>query len=389
MQVEQFDQKKLQCLFHPQHSLSLVSLSLKCPYNKRFICIGCLLESKDLENVVAFQDFVQDPITFLDINKEYQLFYQFDSYCKTIKLIEELKNIMTQQLQDTLKELEVLKMRITELKNNHQPQKEDLLKRLKFDKFCSQYDMVWNMDSYQGTKEYEQLEQQLQELVLNFKDCCHYKFLEIINDQGKFIEDFTQKFQQQVEKQFSQEQNLYIQIRTELVKLNITQNGIRFFVHKEISKDKLVKYDLIYEGSRDGLTLSRYWQKCDLQSQLLTIFTLKNGITFGGYSPCQIDKSISNYIVDSTNSSFLFSYNREEIYRQKNKERTIYCRHDCGPSFGTGMDFYSAKDFTQIGSLLGVTFDITGYNVTNKHTHLIGSKDADVADCKVYKVTFM
>ena len=51
-------------------------------------------------------------------------------------MIEELKTIMTKQLSDTLQELEILKCKITDLKHKHQPNKEDLLKRLKFDKFC-------------------------------------------------------------------------------------------------------------------------------------------------------------------------------------------------------------------------------------------------------------
>ena len=49
------------------------------------------------------------------------------------------------------------------------------------------------------------------------------------------------------------------------------------------------------------------WKMVNIgKNHLLTIITLKNGNIFGGYSPCQLNREIANYVADNTNSSFVF-----------------------------------------------------------------------------------
>ena len=73
----------------------------------------------------------------------------------------------------------------------------------------------------------------------------------------------------------------------------------------------------------------------------------------------------------------------------KNKDYAIYCGKDYGPVFGSGYDFNVFSDFKSLGSNLGCSYDITGYNVSNEKTHLIGDKDTELIECKVYKITFL
>ena len=47
----------------------------------------------------------------------------------------------------------------------------------------------------------------------------------------------------------------------------------------------------------------------------------------------------------------------------KNKDLAIYCGKGCGPRFGGGHDFYFNDDFKSVGSNLGYSYDITGYNI--------------------------
>lgn len=45
--------------------------------------------------------------------------------------------------------------------------------------------------------------------------------------------------------------------------------------------------------------------------------TSKNGNKFGGYSPCIINNGLNAYVQDPTMKSFLFQYNKKEIYKLK------------------------------------------------------------------------
>ena len=47
----------------------------------------------------------------------------------------------------------------------------------------------------------------------------------------------------------------------------------------------------------------------------------------------------------------------------KNKDYAIHCNNGNNIYFGGGHDFYVYNDFKTVGSNLGVSYDITGYNV--------------------------
>ena len=72
--------------------------------------------------------------------------------------------------------------------------------------------------------------------------------------------------------------------------------------------------------------------------------------------------------------SFIFNYDKKEIYNLKNKGYAIYCSADYGPTFGGGHDFIISNDFNGGYSKLGYSYDISKYNVTDKTTHLFGEK---------------
>lgn len=68
--------------------------------------------------------------------------------------------------------------------------------------------------------------------------------------------------------------------------------------------------------------------------------TSKNGFKFGGYSPCIINFEPASYVDDPTMKSFLFQYNKKEIYKQKNPKYAVYCKYEYGPTYGDGYDLY-------------------------------------------------
>ncbi|KAM3144846.1 hypothetical protein pb186bvf_003155 [Paramecium bursaria] len=96
-------------------------------------------------------------------------------------------------------------------------------------------------------------------------------------------------------------------------------DGIKAFSDYTISEGKDISYQLLYQGSRDGFNLKQYYSKCQNQSHLLTIITTKNGNKFGGYSPSQLMNKFGKE-ADPQLKSFLFQYNKQQIYKLKNSK---------------------------------------------------------------------
>ena len=86
--------------------------------------------------------------------------------------------------------------------------------------------------------------------------------------------------------------------------------------------------------------------------------------------------------------SFIFHYDKKEIYNLKNKGYAIYCSADYGPTFGGGHDFIISNDFNGGYSKLGYSYDTSKYTITDKTTHLFGDKKPQIKECKVYKIIF-
>lgn len=118
--------------------------------------------------------------------------------------------------------------------------------------------------------------------------------------------------------------------------------------------------------------------------------TSKNGYKFGGYSPCITNIDLASYVEDPTMKSFLFQYNKKEIYKIKYSKNAIYCKSEFGPTFGGGYDLYIGEDFSNKGYSkgLGHSYDISNYKIADKSTHLFGGTTPQLQECKVYKVLF-
>ena len=56
---------------------------------------------------------------------------------------------------------------------------------------------------------------------------------------------------------------------------------------EERSKRKIMKFQLVFFGSKDGLNANSFWAKVNGKSNLFFVFqSQKNNTIFGGYSPC-------------------------------------------------------------------------------------------------------
>ncbi|KAM3140487.1 hypothetical protein pb186bvf_007467 [Paramecium bursaria] len=304
-----------------------------------------------------------------------------------LNLINEQESQIKLLFQSLLEHLQLLKKELDWINKLRSDSYDQCLKSFKINLLKKKVQQVFTYEFPIQTLEFKELEKQLEINIIQY--CNYSRNLEMCWNIGPT--DYYQSILNFKRSVIDQESKINSIIESQLKKsqefniVNIIES-----VHYEISKGKFIKYNLLYSGIRDGLNTKCYWDKCDQQSHLLTIISLKNGNIFGTYSPCQIMLKDSEYLmVDDTNSSFIFQQNKQEIYRLKNNQYTIYCIQDNGPTFGSDHDFYINNNFQTLGSNLGQAYDISGYNVQNKNTHLIGDNNTEIVECKVFKVTFL
>ena len=105
--------------------------------------------------------------------------------------------------------------------------------------------------------------------------------------------------------------------------------------------------DLIFRGSRDGMTSNSFHDKCDNQGPTISLFKNNQGYIFGGFTFASWTKD-GNYHSDS--NSFLFTLTNSKGYSPtkfpiSNSTYSVYHHSQHGPTFGGGHDIYIASDF--------------------------------------------
>ena len=107
------------------------------------------------------------------------------------------------------------------------------------------------------------------------------------------------------------------------------------------------KIELIYSGTRDGMTSNVFHYKCDNKGETITLIKNEKGNIFGGYASIPWTTNKSCY---SAPESFIFTlsniYNTEPTkFPSKNDQKEVYHYPGYGPCFGYRCD-------------LGVNYDI-------------------------------
>ena len=117
------------------------------------------------------------------------------------------------------------------------------------------------------------------------------------------------------------------------------------FYKKMLEWSGCKKMELLYRGSRDGMTIKKFHEKCDNKGPTITLYKNDKNI-FGGYTPISWT---SNNEWNKSQECFIFTlvniYNIEPTkFQFSNKDRySILCQYDHGPTFGNG-DIYLNKD---------------------------------------------
>jgi hypothetical protein len=94
---------------------------------------------------------------------------------------------------------------------------------------------------------------------------------------------------------------------------------------------KVVTLTLLFSGSTHGWERSKFHELCDEKGPTITVMKSKAGKVFGGFAMQSWD-SETGYKADEM--AFIYSIDRQQIYRATDAQKALYCYSSWGPSFG-------------------------------------------------------
>jgi hypothetical protein len=150
------------------------------------------------------------------------------------------------------------------------------------------------------------------------------------------------------------------------------------------------QWELLYRGSRDGFGGKNFHEKCDGQSNTITMILTTEGFIFGGFTPIAWDSSNSSK-ADGSQKSFLFSVKNPHNIEGKKFSLTdsryaIYCNSSYGPTFGSHAIYIAdncnlnTSSNTYLGHSYANDTGIAGYQFCT------GSQSFTVKEIEVFTV---
>lgn len=157
-------------------------------------------------------------------------------------------------------------------------------------------------------------------------------------------------------------------------------NQLRKWLDKEWAKKK---FKLIFKGSKDGMTSSKFHELCDNKGPTITVIKSKTyDKVFGGFMD-QAWTSRGGYI--NSQKTFLFSMTLKAKYVITDfGSHAGYAGYDStsyGPTFGGGHDIYLAGDFTSTSNYC----NRYSYNFTD-NTSFTGAYNFSCEEVEVYSL---
>ena len=121
-------------------------------------------------------------------------------------------------------------------------------------------------------------------------------------------------------------ENIDSKIITKTEEIKLIEDRIK---NDEIFKNKHIRYELIFRGTRDGRNSSQFHEKCDGIPNTFFVVQTTKGLKFGAYT-AEPWKNQGGYIKD--HRSFLFSLDLMKIYNHIKGNQAQYFHKDYGPS---------------------------------------------------------
>ena len=94
---------------------------------------------------------------------------------------------------------------------------------------------------------------------------------------------------------------------------------------------KVLTLTLLYSGSSHGWEPSKFHELCDEKGPTITVMKSKAARVFGGFTMQSWD---STSYEKADEKAFIYSIDRQQIYRVIHTQKAIYCSSGWGPCFG-------------------------------------------------------
>ena len=139
---------------------------------------------------------------------------------------------------------------------------------------------------------------------------------------------------------------------------------------------------LLFRKSRDGSTPNDFHNKCDNKGTTITFIETTKGYKFGGYTELPWDKSEKSKRDQST---FIFSINNKQKYIARNKNDSISCAVNEGPTFGCDYPEIYLEDSLDKGE----SFDNSSCTFIRNKVLTNGEKNWQVKELEVHKIIYL
>ena len=149
---------------------------------------------------------------------------------------------------------------------------------------------------------------------------------------------------------------------------------------KFLFKDKIIKFELLYQATRDGDEISDIIKKIEGYTPTLFLVYTKKGIKGGGYTKA-LWKADSQYKNDS--ESFLFNFNNKKIFNNKNSKESIYCSNNNCMCFGNynHSDYFIRHKFLT----LKIFENTNKYSYNSNEYDIQEERNSEINELEIYK----
>ena len=150
------------------------------------------------------------------------------------------------------------------------------------------------------------------------------------------------------------------------------------------SSKKVLKFNMVFNTSKDGSSASTFHYYCDGVSPTVTIVRDTNGNKFGGYTTSTWNQHSDGSSYARDQNAFIFNLSKKIKYLQTDEfvAESIYRYNSYGPTFGRGHCLFLANGCT--GNTSSYTNTHSSYKTDGKN--LIGNSGQTTFQVSYYEV---
>jgi len=172
-------------------------------------------------------------------------------------------------------------------------------------------------------------------------------------------------------------------------------NDEKILISKWVHPNKIIKFNMLFNTSKDGDSSSTFHYYCDGVFPTVTVILDTSGRRFGGYSTQNWCQSTVGGNYTRAPDSFIFNLSNKKKFDlisqiDGNSNRAVYRNNSYGPTFGGGHDLYLANSCKSNTSSYVYKNSSSAYNTENNN-NLFGSSGQtafQVSNYEVYQVVF-